>query len=138
MRVLFYYILLLPAKKQNMYQEINEIYPVDAYEKIRNGALLLDIREPEEIEMFAFDVENQIFIPQGELALRMPEVPLDKEVIIGCHSGNRSRIATLFLMKERHKNVYNLRGGIRKWIELKLPVKWDNYQAEIVVKTSRI
>ncbi len=121
-----------------MHQEIREFNPVVAYERIQKGALLLDIREPEEIEMLAFDVEEQIFIPQSELDFRFSETPRDREVIIGCHSGNRSRDVTLFLIKEKYDNVYNLKGGIEEWIELGLPVKWDNYKTESTINVHRI
>ncbi len=121
-----------------MHQEIKEVNPAVAYAKIQKGVLLLDIRESEEIEMFAFDVEEQIFIPQSEFVFRFSEIPRNREVIIGYHSGNRSRDATLFLMKERYENVYNLKGGIRKWIELDLPVKWDNCKVESTIHIHKI
>ncbi len=110
-----------------MHQEVKEVCPAAAYERIRKGALLLDIRETEEIEMLAFDVEAQIFIPQSEFDFRFCEIPRDREVIIGCNSGKRSRIATLFLINEKYDNVYNLKGGIEEWIERGLPVRWDDY-----------
>ncbi len=81
-----------------MHQEVKEVHPAVAYERIQKGALLLDIRESEEIEMMAFDVEEQIFIPQSEFDLRFGEIPRDREVIVGCHSGNRSQSAILFLL----------------------------------------
>ncbi len=121
-----------------MYQEIKEVYPSVAYERIQDGALLLDIREPEEIEMMAFDVEAQIFIPHSEFDSRFSEIPRDRDVIIGCHSGNRSLNATLFLIKEKYEHVYNLKGGISEWLELDLPVKWDNYKTESVAHVHEI
>ncbi len=116
-----------------MHQEIKEVNPAAAYERIQKGALLLDIRESEEIEMLAFDVEEQIFIPQSEFAYRFREIPPDREIIVGCHSGNRSQSAILFLLKEKYDNVYNLNGGIEKWLDQDLPVKWDNYKAESTI-----
>jgi len=113
-----------------MNQEIKEVNPVTAYEKIREGALLLDIRESVEIEMVAFDMEEQILIPQSEFAFRFHEIPKDREVILGCNSGSRSRDVTLFLIDQEFDNVYNLKGGISEWIELNLPVKWDNHKTE--------
>jgi len=83
-----------------MHQEIKEVHPVSAYAKIQKGALLLDIREEEEIEMMAFDVEEQLFIPHSEFDARFSEIPRDREVIVGCHSGNRSQSAILFCKKK--------------------------------------
>jgi len=110
-----------------MHQEIREVNPAVAYERIQKGALLLDIRETEEIEMLAFDVEEQIFIPQSEFTLRFREIPSDREIIVGCHSGNRSQDVTLFLTKKKYDKVYNLKGGIEEWLDLGLPVRWDDY-----------
>jgi len=121
-----------------MHQEIREVNPTAAYERIQKGALLLDIRELEEIEMLAFDVEEQIFIPQSEFAFRFSEIPLNREVIVGCYSGNRSRDAILFLQKEKYDNVYNLEGGIEEWLEQDLPVKWDGYKAESAIQIHKI
>lgn len=121
-----------------MFQEIKEVNSVTAYERMQNGALLLDIRESEEIEMLAFDVEDQIFIPQSEFAFRFKEIPPDREVIVGCCSGNRSRDIILFLMKEKYNNVYNLNGGIEEWLDHGLPVKWDNYKAESTIQINKI
>ncbi len=121
-----------------MNQEIKEVNSVTALEMIRNGALLIDIRELEEIEMVAFDMEEQLFIPQSELTLRLREIPRDREVILGCHSGNRSGDVTLFLIEQEFENVYSLSGGIREWIELDLPVTWDNYEPKNAVQTHEI
>ena len=109
-----------------MYKEIKGVTPYAAYEKIKNGALLLDVREAEEIEMMSYDVQEQLLIPQDELASRLDEIPMDRAVIVACHSGNRSGEVVLFLLENKFKNVYNLSGGISQWLELELPVIWDS------------
>jgi len=121
-----------------MVQEIKEINAAAAYDRIQKGALLLDIREEEELEMISFDVEEQIFIPQSEFDLRFSEIPRDREVIIGCHSGNRSLNATFFLINEKYDKVYNLKGGIEEWLDRDLPVKWDNHKAESTTPVHKI
>jgi len=109
-----------------MDQYINEIHPVAALEKVQNGAILLDVREWEELEMLTFDVEGQLFIPLSELGLRFQEIPKDREIIIGCNSGNRSMDAARYLKDRDFKLLYNLKGGIGSWIEYGLPVQWEN------------
>ena len=121
-----------------MVQKIKEIDAADASDRIQKGTLLLDIRESEEIEMLAFNVEDQIFIPLSEFGFRFNEIPRDREVIIGCHSGNRSRNAILFLMKEKYSNVYNLDGGIEEWLARELPVKWDNHEVKRAIPVHKI
>ncbi len=108
-----------------MDQEIMEVNVAVAHEKIKNGALLLDVRELDEIEMLAFDVESQILISVSELSIKHTELPTDREIIVGCHSGNRSLKMTRFLMDQNFNNVYNMKGGIRDWMGQGLPVKWE-------------
>ena len=105
---------------------IEEINPVLAHEKLQQGALLLDIREWEEIEIFNFDVEEQLMIPMSEFGARFKEIPMDREIIVGCNSGNRSMQVAFFLKAQNFENVFNLRGGINGWIQQNLPVQWDN------------
>ena len=110
-----------------MNNAVRHIQPKDAFEKINHGeALLIDIREWEEIEIFAYDVEPQLILPISELSMRFHEIPRDREVIIACNSGSRSHQLTQYLMGQQYHNVVNLLGGIQEWLSLNLPVKWDN------------
>lgn len=117
-----------------MNHNIEEIHPQLAFERIQNGALLLDIREWEEIEIFNFDVEEQLMIPISELAVRMKEIPMDREIIVGCNSGNRSMQVAFFLKGQNFEKVFNLQGGINGWIQMDLPVEWDNPKINRQVK----
>ncbi|MBN2638225.1 MAG: rhodanese-like domain-containing protein [Bacteroidales bacterium] len=110
-----------------MNNAVKHIQPKDAFEKITNGdALLLDIREWEEFEIFAYDVEPQLVLPLSELNMRFHEIPRDREVIIACNSGSRSFQLAQYLTGQEYRNVVNLLGGIQEWLDLNLPVKWDN------------
>jgi rhodanese-related sulfurtransferase len=117
---------------------IEEVNPAMAFERIQNGALLLDIREWEEIEMFNFDVEDQLMIPLSEFTGRFHEIPVDREIIVGCNSGNRSMQAVFFLRSQNFERVYNLQGGINDWIQTGLPVQWDHFKAENVLRKDAI
>ncbi len=121
-----------------MDKEVKEVNSALAYKKIHNGALLIDIRETEELETVAFDMENQKNIPYSTFSYRFPEIPRDREVIIGCNSGTRSRVAMLFLMEQNFGNIFNLKGGITDWISNAFPVKWDNYKTEDILYAHRI
>ncbi|HUW05152.1 MAG TPA: rhodanese-like domain-containing protein [Williamwhitmania sp.] len=109
-----------------MNQEIKGVSVAVAIERISNGALLIDVREWEEIEMVAYGVDGHLQIPQSEFSIRFNEIPRNREIIVGCHSGNRSRTITIFLLEQGFGNVLNLDGGIRDWMEQELPVTWDN------------
>ncbi len=126
------------TKNKKMDKEVKQVSVAVAIEKIKNGALLIDIREAEEIEMVAYDVDGHMQIPQSEFSFRLNEIPRDREIIIGCHSGNRSLHTTLFLMDQNFDNVFNLKGGIRDWMEQGLPVSWDSYKAKRTVQAHDI
>jgi len=110
---------------RRMTRGIKEVNPAEAYEKIRNGAVLLDVRERQELAQEAFDVENLLNIPLSEFGHRLNEIPRDIEVIIGCHSGSRSFQVTTYLTGQGYDNVINLMYGIDNWVECGLPVKYE-------------
>lgn len=78
-----------------------------------NPPLLLDVREPEEVAESR--IGNPMAIPLGSLASRLSEVPKDKPVVVYCHSGRRSAMATALLEQSGYKNIENLKGGILAW-----------------------
>lgn len=100
-----------------------EIYPTATKVKLEAGALLVDVRELEEAQEVTYDVANYLHIPLGELEKRFIEIPKDREIIFACRSGARSLRATYFLMNSGHESVFNLKGGLLKWINKGFPAK---------------
>lgn len=119
-----------------MNHKIEEVHPALAFERIQKGALLLDVREWEEIELFNFDLEEQLMIPLSELTERFKEIPGHREIFVGCHSGNRSMQVALFLKGKDFENVFNLQGGINGWIQVGLPVQWERFKAVNILKST--
>lgn len=79
--------------------------------------LLLDVREPHEVEIAA--IEGSLRIPLGELEQRVAELADWKErrVIVHCKSGGRSARACRLLVERGFQHVENLAGGIDLWSE---------------------
>lgn len=73
---------------------------------------ILDVREPEEWE--AGRIPGAKHIPLGEIPHRLQELDPKKETIVVCRSGNRSGMATEFLLQKGY-NVINMRGGMLEW-----------------------
>ena len=98
---------------------------------VKNGTKILDIRRPEEwlktgvikgsYKLTAFDKSgrfNRSFPPE----LSKISSPVEPIVII-CRSGNRSSIIANMLAEQAgYRNVYNVAGGILKWIKTGNPV----------------
>lgn len=83
------------------------------------GALVLDVREPE--EWAEYHIPGATLIPLGQLAARVDEVPRDRPVLVYCRSGNRSQEGRDILLRAGFTQVTSLRGGIKAWAAAGLP-----------------
>lgn len=93
--------------------------PDAAQDKLNAGALLLDVREPDEWD--AGHPPQARHLPLGQLPANLDRLPRDREIVVICRSGNRSRHAAGALARSGRR-TYNLDGGIRAWVTAGLPV----------------
>ena len=79
-----------------------------ARQHLANGALVIDVRSPEEFQ--SGNVPNAINIPLGELKEKLPARVKDKNqvLLLHCLSGGRSGIAQQQLKAMGYSNVFNL------------------------------
>ena len=110
--------------------ERGDIGPKEADALVREGAMLLDVREPAEWQ--AGHVPGAFHVPLGELEGRLAALPRDRRVVVICRSGNRSATATSLLVRSGFDAV-NLRGGMRAWASNGLPVETGDAQPGTVV-----
>ena len=118
---------------------IEEISYDELIQKMENGEsrFIIDVREPGE---FAKGYINQPDendekeypdvvtknIPRGLLEFKIADITFwknrknmpskDDEIIIYCKKGGRGALASETLMKLGYKNVQNLKGGYKKWL----------------------
>jgi len=85
----------------------NEVATLDAAKTV-----LLDVRRPDE-RAKGF-IPNSIHIPLDELRTRLGELPRDREIIVSCHTGQRSYFACRLLAQNGFR-VRNLTGAWRTW-----------------------
>lgn len=102
-----------------------EICPTTTMKKISDGALLVDVRENNEVQELSYNVPNILHIPLSEFEDRYTEVPKDKDVVLVCRSGGRSLKATYFLMNHGWTNVFNMQHGIIRWVQKDFPTNGD-------------
>lgn len=102
-----------------------EICPTTAQEWIKKGALVVDVREKEEVEVLAYDVPDIVNIPLSVFEHRYEEIPKDREVVMVCKGGGRSLRATVFLAHHGYTRVVNMQGGIMAWVRKGFPTKGD-------------
>jgi adenylyltransferase/sulfurtransferase len=79
----------------------------------QNHLILLDVREPHELEISA--LPGAVNIPLGTLAARLSEIDSAQDMIVFCKTGSRSTRALELLMSAGFKKVKNLKGGINSW-----------------------
>lgn len=79
---------------------------------VKNGGLLIDVRE--EIERDMGYIEGSINIPLGQIRDRLNEIPKYKDVYLTCQVGLRGYIAARILMQNGYK-VKNLDGGYKTY-----------------------
>ena len=116
--------------------EIEEIFPWDLDEKLKEGAdpILLDVREPEEFK--AARIKGSINVPRGTLETAVewdfddtvPELAArrDREVIVICRSGNRSALAAQTMKHMGFEKPVSLKTGVRGWNDFELPLYDEN------------
>lgn len=104
---------------------VHEICPTKVQHWVKNGALLVDVREKDEVAQLAYDVPNIINIPLSIFEEHFTEIPKDKEVVMVCKSGGRSLRAVGFLVNHGYDNVVNMKHGIVRWTQKGFPTKGD-------------
>jgi len=102
--------LLSAAKAQ-----ISEVDTAGAQERIAAGALILDVREPDEFDQGA--IPGALHIARGHLESQVENRLLDKsaEVVVYCAAGARSAFAAQTLQELGYTDVKSMAGGYGKW-----------------------
>lgn len=79
-----------------------------ARQHLQAGALVIDVRSPEEFS--SGHIANVVNIPLDELPNRVPKMAPDKQqvLLVHCLSGGRSAVAKQRLKRLGYSNVYNL------------------------------
>ena len=90
-----------------------EISVTDAAAKRDAGAFILDVRQPDEWNIV--HIPGATLIPLDKLEARLNEVPKDKEVVVVCRSGNRSKQGRDILKNAGFTQVTSMAGGMTQW-----------------------
>jgi rhodanese-related sulfurtransferase len=108
-----------------MFSQIPEISVQTLAEKLKTAEkfILLDVREPWEIDLARIDDEHTMLLPMSQIAreqmdafppaLRDPQTAL----VVMCHHGIRSADVTGWMRQHGWKNVSSLTGGIAAYAE---------------------
>lgn len=105
-------------------QRIENLPPDQVEHEVSNGALLVDIREPEERQTRG-TIPGSIHAVRGMLEFyadptnpyHRAEFDPGQRVILYCASGGRSALATQALQDLGYQRVAHMDGGINAWLE---------------------
>jgi rhodanese-related sulfurtransferase len=99
-----------------------EITVAQAYEKYEQGdVFFLDVRRLDEWE--TVHIPDTTLIPLEQLETRLAEVPQDRDIVVICRSGNRSREGRDILKNAGFANVTSVNGGVNAWSAAGYPVE---------------
>jgi molybdopterin/thiamine biosynthesis adenylyltransferase/rhodanese-related sulfurtransferase len=94
---------------------IREVDTEGAADAIRRGAVVLDVREPDEYEQGA--LPGSVHIPRGNLESqvenRIPD--RDRPIVVHCAGGTRSAFAAKTLTELGYRDVVSMAGGFNRW-----------------------
>ena len=100
------------------------VHDVAARQKDDSEFLLVDVREPNELELASLPDADFINMPLSELReRRLDAIPEEMrqnkelEVVLFCHKGLRSAQVTVFLRQQGWSNAVSMAGGIDAWAD---------------------
>lgn len=119
------------AEENSFVPGVVDIQPTELWDRVqateprdkKAGVRLIDVRQPEE---YTGELGH---IPGSELMVlqTIPEVlatiPKDEVIVFICRSGGRSAQATAFASAQGYEHVFNMKGGMLLWNDLKLPTE---------------
>lgn len=119
-----------------------EVDPVQALALVRGGAVLVDVRDPQELATGA--AHGAVHMPRCDLATGIAAlVPdLSSPVLLICASGQRSMAAAAELTALGYLNARSVAGGLARWRREGLPVSaprgaddidWERYSRQVAL-----
>ncbi|MBE9568142.1 MAG: sulfurtransferase [Proteobacteria bacterium] len=75
--------------------------------------LLLDVRQPWEFD--TCKIENSVLLPMPQVTAEYKTLDFDRETVVICHHGIRSRRVGRYLEEAGFSNIINLSGGVAQW-----------------------
>jgi len=75
--------------------------------------LLLDVREPWEYDRARID--GSTLVPMRSVPERLDTLDPQRETVVICHHGIRSRMVGRYLESQGFSNIINLSGGVAGW-----------------------
>lgn len=104
---------------QEAKKTVKECAPADIHSRMTApGALLVDVREPDEYRQG--HIANSVNIPRGMLEFRITNEPslqnLTRAIVIYCKTSGRAALSVVAMQSMGFQNVVSLAGGFDAWV----------------------
>ena len=106
------------GRTEGVSMSFKSISVTDAAQSIKNGVLVIDVREQNEYDQA--HIENSVLVPLSKVsAEKINEInPQNKTILIHCHAGKRSKVAANIILSQGYSGeILELDEGISAWIE---------------------
>ena len=106
------------GRTKGVFMSLKSISVADAAQSIKNGVLVIDVREQNEYDQA--HIENSVLVPLSTVsAEKINEInPQNKTILIHCHAGKRSKVASNIILSQGYAGeILELDEGISAWIE---------------------
>jgi rhodanese-related sulfurtransferase len=101
--------------------------PRESLAAIEHGAVLVDLRAPDDVALKRFDVKHLIYMPYCDLKTGYARLPMARPLVLADSVGLRSKEALRFLREHGYVDVASLIGGIVDWQREGLPIHVDGF-----------
>ncbi len=105
-------------------REMSAVQLQEYLDSAQPGPILLDVREPWEYDICA--LEDSRLAPMRQIPAAVHDMDPDREYVVICHHGIRSRQVALYMERIGFKHLINLNGGIDAWART-IDLQMDTY-----------
>lgn len=119
---------ITPEAQQLIDAQLKQVEPISSSAlnqeiQTNKNLVLIDVRQKIERPMMGIITQNDIHIPRSFLEIRtFSQIPdRNTDLVVYCGKGIRSAFSANTLKAMGYKNVRNLTGGIKNWIESGFP-----------------
>ncbi len=93
----------------------------------RGSLAIIDVREPWEYTSYTGHATGSILIPMNEVPSRLEDIRKmaeERKIGVICNSGERSFHVCRYLKENQIDNIFNIYGGMIKWVLTGLEVDY--------------
>jgi rhodanese-related sulfurtransferase len=96
---------------------ISTIQALEFLERKNTGAIVIDIRTPEEIQSGKISDAREMNCYDHDFQKQVSKLDISKEYLLYCRSGIRSGQVLTIFKDMGFQNVHDLAGGIGDWVK---------------------